>query len=125
MQKTPPNRASRLKRNQKRPQELTSSSSWAAPTASPSGPTTTMSSRSIHSNNSYTMIHIVQENKNENEPLILAITRNGQYKHPRMAHPKEVPHCKNDWMTSDFFKKTYNWRDQESSCEKLRKKLQS
>jgi hypothetical protein len=28
-------------------------------------------------------------------------------------------------MTSDFFKKTYNWRDQESSCEKLRKKLQS
>jgi hypothetical protein len=34
--------------------------------------------------------------------------------------PKEVPHYKNDWTTtSDFFKKLYNWREQESSYEKM------
>jgi hypothetical protein len=51
------------------------------------------------------MVHVAQqESKNENEPLITAITRNKTTK-GWPAHPKEILHYKNDWTTSDFFEK--------------------
>jgi hypothetical protein len=66
-----------------------------------------------HSNDIYIMIHGAQESKNENEPLVMAITRNKNTK-GWPVHPKETPYYKNDWTHSDFFEKPYDWREQES-----------
>jgi hypothetical protein len=69
----------------------------------------------IHSDDNYMMIHIAQESKNENEPLVTVITRNKTTKGWPVC-PKEVPHYRNDcWTTSDFFDKPYDCgREQES-----------
>jgi hypothetical protein len=44
----------------------------------------------IHSAETHTMIHIARESKNENEPLVTAITRDKTTK-GWLARPKEPP----------------------------------
>jgi hypothetical protein len=76
----------------------------------------------IHSQNSYTTIHIAQDNGegDAEDPLVIAKTKLKVNKAEGLtqAPSKEVPNYKNEW--TNFFEKPYNWCMQQSLYEALK-----
>jgi hypothetical protein len=70
------------------------------------------------------MIHVAQKSKNENEPppLVMATTRDKTTK-GWPTRPKEILYYRNNWTASEFTKIPYNWREQESKYNSLKKKF--
>jgi hypothetical protein len=66
----------------------------------------------IHSQNSYTTIHIAAQ-ENENDLLVDAKTRSCSSTMVWLKYPTKEPFYKDKWMTSNFFDKPDNWHQEQ------------